>query len=282
MQANEQTIKDNAARARIICRTVHRILVGLNKLGKNTADTEVEGHIIHQLLAMFYGVLDLLGKLAESPSGTSPRRKPPRKKQKRAHPSWVTDVDTLSTQFSLCELFVLMFANLQAETAAHRAIMEGAMRCLLRRVGNSLRVFMFDSPFDEELEKDTSRPCTSTAEDRSPENYSAVEAEAPYLLWVFEKIMAIWQQKMRLARSNEKTVKLDDSKTELQNTMLLAVFPNDHRSFIESLREPLSTPGVDIDAGVIMVAKEDIRNYFKQEVNRLLGWDVLGKLIAWD
>ena len=277
-----QTIEDCAARAKIISRTFHRILVGWDKLGGNTADKGLEGHYIHQLLAIFYGVLDLLGKLAKSSRRISTQCKPPRKKQKRAQPSWVNNVDTLSTQYHLCELFVLMFASLQLEQAAHREIMEGTMRCLLLRVGNILRVFVFESPFDEESEEHTSRPSRSSAEDTELKNNSAMEAEAPYLLWIFEKVMVLWQKKMRSSSSNEEAIKLDDRKTELQSTMLLGVFPNDHRYFIKSLQEPLSVPGVDVDDGVIMVAKEDIRNYFKQEVNRLLGWDVLGKLIAWD
>ena len=271
MQANEVATKETAVMTTVICRTVQRILVGMDKLARIGAQEELEGHI-HPLLALFSGILDLLNKDAEFSSGTPKRRKPPRKKQKRSHPSWVSEVDNLSTQFSLCELFVSMFANLEAEKAVHRTIMEGTMRCLLHRVGKLLRAFVFDGPFGEDK---------ADAEDWGLDTARTMEAEAPYILWIFEKIMAFWRRKMRSSRSSNETINLGDRITKLQNTMLLAVFPSDHRSFVESLGEPLRTPGVGIDAGVVLVAEEDIRNHFKQEVNRLLGWNVLSKVIQW-
>ena len=294
-----QQLKDNASRIQVISRTWPLLLNGLDQLIARRVNNAAIDRVISAMIECFPPIIATILEHIELSIHTSIDNEPDRSctgtPGDTASSTSAIDLATKSTHYHLCRLYLLMMATLDIEESKHRVIMDSAMSFLLKLAGVVLEAFVFDiehSPF-------VHRPKLQLRDnpDREPGplvvSLTSMEAIAPYLIWVLERVLVLFR-KLRRTMAELETVPRtidrpfpaplrkryalsDRAKTRLQSTMLHAVFPNDTTSFEDRLREPSNSDSqVDIPP---IVATADVRGWFKRELWRILAWDVVAKSI---
>ena len=191
----------------------------------------------------------------------------------------------------LCELAKTMMKCLDVAIPSHTEVLEGCLFLLLKRVGEALKVFVFEDGIIQDLQVDAIR---STAAKETATNHQAVQAQAPCLIYLLEEAKSITltlnsqphstpiftelpQQSRTLSSTLSTTNLSNHAQIRLQHTLLTAVFGDQTRSDFQATFIPPDTP-----IGESMTAKfsectrgEGIRDWFKQEVWRIIGWDAL-------
>jgi len=176
----------------------------------------------------------------------------------------------------LCELEITMLRCLNLRNQEHAEVLQGFFCILCEKVGHGLKKFVFDSEYDGlSQELDSNRASTSHHE---REDDGAIEAQGPYLVWILE------QTKFILSRhdlSDDPDQSLSNTRNRLQNTLLKSVFGQEASiAFEPSLQAPPAPTDADIVG--LKLPHVELKNWFKHEVWRLLGWGVLRNHIQWD
>ena len=190
---------------------------------------------------------------------------------------------------ALCRLFVTMFASLDALEISHKDLIEGALYVLLTRAGSLLKMFVFDG---EQMGSEQAAPSISIHNQntsRPEELHMAMRNEARYIIWILERIMHLQAPLAatkladsgngnatsfnNLAPTSTQPLALE-AQIKFQNTLLKAVFGSDDTSFEERFRTPVN-PGLNLCKDIASVENGDVKNWYKQEIWRLIGWDIL-------
>lgn len=176
----------------------------------------------------------------------------------------------------LCELEITMLRCLNIGNQAHAKILQGFLCILCGKVGHGLRTFMFGSEYEGLLlESDGNEP--STNHDWREDN-EVIEAQGPYLVWILEQAEIILARHNLSENSNQP---LSRARERLQNTLLKSVFGQKASiTFEPSLQNRQTFTDSDI-VGLNLPPLES-KNWFKHEVWRIVGWDVLRNHIQWD
>ena len=189
-----------------------------------------------------------------------------------------------SNIFNLCKLTISMMRNLDTRKATHMKIMEGFIFLLFERIGKGLKRFVFESN-EETTSQDTT--CSSDADnplfpayDHSGAEEAATKAQAPYLIWILDRVQSFVSQPnsqtvSEAAEPNPSSNNLAAiARNKLQYTLLKSVFgdqaPEGYEGAIESPHAP-----VDAELQKLGNVKIEVEDWYKHEVWRLLGWDVL-------
>lgn len=192
----------------------------------------------------------------------------------------------------LCEFAIVLMAHLDTTKATHEEVMEGFLFFLMRRLGQGLKTFTIGNQADWGTEEDESQ---AAADNRGSETQEVMEAQAPCLIWIFEQAQALVSphqitQISKNARRRPSAASLKSLSTieqnRFQNTLLKAVF-GDRVS--AEYRPALTPPGSPLDngffgrlAGDLKERDIKVKDWFKYEVWRLVGWDCLRGKIQWD
>lgn len=159
----------------------------------------------------------------------------------------------------LCKLVITLLYNLDPAKSTHKNILEGYLYHLVTRVGKALESFTIGG-----------RPFGIQSFFTAASDAEAFEAQAPYLIWMLN---CTQQFSSRISLSTNAI----DARIRLQNTLFRAVFGDQANAIFEPALEPPQSPPdneimTDIDA---QTGAADIRDWFKSEVWRLIGFDVL-------
>lgn len=163
----------------------------------------------------------------------------------------------------LCKLAVSMLCCLDPTKSTHRKVLEDCLNLLVTRVGKVLESFTIGGrPYGIEWDAKSMANAASDAE--------AFEAQAPYLIWMLE-----CTQRFNLSASLATNAM--DARLRLQNTLLKALYGEQASdSFEPGLKPPEFPPDDEIMTNIDgHIGSADIRDWFKSEVWRLVGWDVL-------
>ncbi len=196
---------------------------------------------------------------------------------------------------TLCELTITMMRCLDVTIPSHMEVLEGFLFLLLKRVGQALKVFVFEDGILQDLEFDG---VGSTAPNGTATNHQVIEAQAPCLIYLLEQAQSFTLtlnfQPQAIPNSGElpqkpttpsstpsSTTLSNHAHIRLQHTLLTAVFGDQKRSDFQAAFTPPNAP-----IGENMTAKfseeiraEGVRDWFKQEVWRIIGWDALKRAI---
>jgi hypothetical protein len=192
----------------------------------------------------------------------------------------------------LCDFAIVLMAHLDITKATHEEVMEGFLFFLLQSLGRGLRSFTI-GPEDA---WGAAGPQSQAAAGGggSEEVEEVMEAQAPYLIWIFEQAQAFI--KPNQANQSSKTANRRPSATSrgslltieqhrLQNTMLKAVFGDgasaDYRPALTPPSSPLDDGFFGQLAGELEERDIGVKDWFKHEVWRIVGWDVLRGKIQW-
>ncbi|MCJ1379971.1 hypothetical protein MMC17_003074 [Xylographa soralifera] len=298
-----QQLKDNASRIQVISRTWPLLLKGLDQLVARRANNAAIDRVISAIIECFPPIIATILEHTELSIYTSIDIESDRSYTGRLGDNLTstsaTDLATKSTHYHLCRLYLLMMATLDIEESRHRVIMDSAMSFLLKLAGVVLEAFVFDIEHSPFVHRPKLLLRDKSDKEPGPLVVSSVsmEAIAPSLIWVLERALVLLRRLRRTlaeldtipaavdrplsAPVRKRYALSDQDKARLQSTMMHVVFPDDNTNFEDRLREPLDSD-IQIDIPIPIVATTDVRNWYKQELWRILAWDVVAKAIEWD
>ncbi|RMY44038.1 hypothetical protein D0865_10827 [Hortaea werneckii] len=290
-------------------RAVASLISGLTRLS-NTADgAEVQGRVTHAYVRMF---CKLIGALEEASSreitkplaGSEerPSTSKGKKKSEHAKPANLKDRPTLNalTVF-LCGILDL----LDPKVEAHGSLFEGFAYAVLNKLGSRLYTLIFGHARAPTLEAEIARANELDEVDdslqRSTPHRNEVELqqaklEAPYLIHLLARLMnaapahlgaiistKTGKPKQANNKGSMKGALAFTAKDRLQRTLVNCMFGFDGVDEQSPLRDCLKMPAApDTPLPMPKVKEAEVQEWFKEEVWKLLGWEVLSKEGAWE
>ena len=259
----------------------------------------MKGQIKHSLVDVFREIIDLINHaswtaITEIPS-LSHKKKPTSLPLKDV----VVSAESIlrnPERMILCRLFVTLFASLDTLKQSRNDLKEGAMYILLTRAGSILGTFVFGD--DQSGNRQTILNRSTQIEDNNGPTglLITMQTEARHIIWILERVMHLHglptARRLPNRTINAKTNKPPSKNSvptameplayqaqiKLQNTLLKAIFGNDNTTFEERFRAP-DDPGFDPGSDIAVVEEGNVKNWYKQEIWRLIGWDILQKSI---
>ncbi|KAI9879882.1 MAG: hypothetical protein M1830_006734 [Pleopsidium flavum] len=290
---------------RALGRTFAHLLQGYGKLNKTTESRGYQGQVIFSFVKLFGDILNNLHSVSVTKRQVQPEKlnrshipKANTEAPRNVEPE--TPDKTNDLGIHLCQLLVTMIATLEPAKPGHIDVLEGFFYLLLQRVGKILYVFVFDeeeSPIlaNRDNDEDRLRYHGIGANFQETLKRIAMQEEAKYLIWTLERAMGFVcrshsvsptakgsKGKVKDVSTTNKVMAPDKTniseraKMRLQNTLLKGIFGVDAKEFKEGLRMPTFAE-IDLDAAISTIPEDDTPEWFKQEVWRLLGWEILGQ-----
>jgi len=249
-------------------------------LDRTPAGKALQSKVVYSFIKLFRDLLDRIGDLAASHITQNTSKDAQNVSKLRATKpkiAFASAKDDKTTP-KLCRLLIIMAASLEASNPMHQNIIDGLLFFLLTRVGQLLSIFVFSN---DTITNPTATPIQAqnktTTSHLFQENFIQ-DSEAPHLIFLLTHLTSL------IARSTP-LVLVEKVKMTLQHTLLNAVFGAQTGEFVHALREPcFPSDNLDVDADVHTLASRDdgnVRDWYKHEIWRCLGWDVLTNHIAW-
>lgn len=290
-------------------RAVVSLISGLNRLS-NTADgAEVQGRVIYAYGRMFSELIEALGEASSreitkplAGSEERPSTSKGKKKSEHAKPANLKDRPTLNalTAF-ICGILDL----LDPKVEAHGSLFEGLAYAVLNKLGSRLYTLIFGHARAPTLEAEIARanepdevedPSQTSIPHRNEVELQQAKLEAPYLIHLLARLMnaapahlgAIISTKTgRPKQANNKGSMKGalalTAKDRLQRTLVHCMFGTEGVDDQSPLRDCLKMPAApDTPLPMPKVKEAEVQEWFKEEVWRLLGWEVLSKEGGWE
>ncbi|MCJ1343532.1 hypothetical protein MMC31_001727, partial [Peltigera leucophlebia] len=297
------------AKLKITVFTFPRLLESLRKIENSAEGPLFHGQVIHGCVEIFRDLLQHIctlsvvqadHKLALSLTHNSRNsltrigaRPEPLSQQTSNSP------EKSGSIWRLCNLLLNLASDLDTNRSSDNDIMEGLLYFLFSRVGAVLKIFVFENDYPEDFlgVPSSSSQLTAIYPDYEQDQMNA-KAQAAYLIHLLDRLMPFAREGSRnasqlssltLARSplgivQQKLAKIPSS--VLQDTLLHVIFgvSAEPADFSDALTPP--TPPEEIlrhdIADTLSGEGEEggVEDWFKREVWRIVGWDVLGGYIA--
>ena len=233
---------------------------------------------------------------------TATNKQPPSKaKAKQAKAPALKDHRVLNV---LTGFLCSVMDNLDSKDASHQALFEGFAFLILEKLGSRLYVIVFGHSRPALIEEDigasmqadeiedSERPTTTKLEELQ---LRAAKLEAPYLVHLLKCIMNAApahlgvnisnkssKAKQAASKGSSKGALTITAKERLQRTLVNCMFGteglDDNDPFMDCLRMP-ATSSVNIP--IPKVKEVDMQDWFKEEIWRLIGWDILSREGDW-
>jgi hypothetical protein len=271
-------------------------LLGLDKLFTESNGTGEVGSVVYEAIVLFESTIAKISTLAvqkaeeigeSNPKAKTARAKSRAPKQTQSPPSH----DHQATCQSLAHLAVTMLTTVDPSKEPQSQILEGCLCAFLDHLGSSLSLAVFsDDQSIEQREIFTGLLSPQGLQDMSNLDSGtatrAVQLEAPYLIYILDKVMAFVDGHQALMSSRSTSLfslSKDSSDTfakqireKLQNTLLKGVFGDDDETFRNSLQKPIGLEsGMDGDLPAQLGPAEQTPEWFTGEIWRILGWNIL-------
>ena len=311
-----QAIPEDAVEQRLtsIGRIFPHLLNHLHTLSQFSGSGNLCGKVVYEFINVFRVLFQQICDLAEADpkssqeaSKTRKRQYTGRNKQRTTSPSDRRPT-TSPIIMKFCKLAISMLFHLDPVKSTHRAILEGCFYLLLTRVGNVLRAFTIGGrPFGIHEDDATSGNISGPREKEQPKGSSVVnnaevsEAQAPYLIWMLSGALRLSSSTSLVPKpstiSHAGNGRPDmpqqdsrgndlygDARIRLQHTLVRAVFGEQFAANFESGLELPHIPPDDDFGNVLdqQLETRDVKDWFKNEVWRLIGWDVLRGDRSWE
>ena len=297
-----------------IARMFPHFLNHLHTLSQFSRSGNLCGQVVYDLLNLFRALFQHIYDLAVADAKSSKERPKTRKQQDTgrnkqcATGAFYKRPVTSPIIIKLCKLALSMLSHLDPVKSTHKAILEGCLFLLVTRAGEVLKDFTIGgrplgiheddatsrhNPHSREMRQLTTSGAASDAE--------ASEAQAPYLIWMLSRTLRLspntslatktattsYDDRGRpetAGQNSSRNTLYQDAHIRLQHTLVRAVFGEQFAANFEPALELPPVPsdnelGTDFDT---QNETADVRDWFKKEAWRLVGWDVLRGNIAWD
>ncbi|KAK0302837.1 hypothetical protein LTR01_008511 [Friedmanniomyces endolithicus] len=295
-------------------KVVVSLVVGLDRLSKATNGTEMQGQVVYAYVHMFVSLLGTLEEVSEfevveaqrktSMPAAAKRPTTSKKMVSSRLPKQPHIQDTPSLDAIACFLGGVI-DSLDENVYVHKHLYEGFAYVVLNKLGTRLYTSVFgDARGPTIADEITARAQPDGNQDAGGEptisapalKLEQVKMEAPYLVHLLTKVMAAAPRYLG-AITSDKTGKAKQSdnkgstngalalhaKDRLQRTLVNCIFGteglDDEDPFMDCLRMP-SMVG-QLHMPMPKVKEAEVQDWFKGEVWRLLGWEILGKDGHW-
>ena len=259
------------------------LVKALSKLEKEAGTGTSLGQAIYHIVSIFRKIIERIQRLSEEPASVTelPRRGTGKSKQ-----LWglaiATAFDQGDARAGLGRLFITLLVTWDTEMNHAKDVREGAMYLLLNRAGTVLKTFVFDVAV--QAWSQNSPPPISTSQGKAmDQKLLAIQLEAPYLVWILERALALVQKSPNKGSSvassldnNGDQHNLPGMQMQLQQTLLQGMFQDDTASFADRLREPILPSSVH-ELQIPMIDNGDIFDWYKRAIWRIVGWQELRK-----
>ncbi|KAK4910303.1 hypothetical protein LTR49_020984 [Elasticomyces elasticus] len=295
-------------------KAVVSLVVGINRLSHVTTGKNVQGQVMYSLVHMFASLLGTLEKASEFEAEKAARqanaaaavdKRPKSSKGKAvAQPKQPNLKDIPSLNLITCFLCGIIDV-LDPKVEIHTQLFEGFAYSTLDKLGARLYSSVFGHARGPSIEDEimaSNKP--DEIEDSGPNpspssvdmNTSQVKMEAPYLVHLLTKMMnaapthfgAIISNKTGKAKqpNNKGSMKgalAIHAKDRLQRTLVNCIFGTEGVDEEDPFMDCLKMPSLAGQQPLPMpkIREPEVQEWFKGEVWRLLGWEILGKEGGW-
>ena len=285
--------RDDVLRLRLIKAVFSKILQGLSVLQIAGADI-LNGRVTYHVVKVFSTLLDgtretcvVLGQDSDADMKANKGRK-----RRRLSKGETLELGSRPRHPTRpCHIFSELLFIVESDPHDYWQLRDGILFHVLTRAGALLKRVVFGEMQEHAASDDTEMANhNSLARDGDPRS---VALEAPTLIWLLRRVLVFHQ---RLKAKRERQVqpeniagpgtKLDDGVSEaalnkIQETLLKAVFPDDDDCFRQVFTAPEDLQS-EWEVALPTINQNEAPNWFKSEVWRLVGWDVLRDMVAWE
>ena len=279
------------------------VLVGLSKLTDNSDDQRLSSLVVCELADMFKTVLVAIESVARQ---TAQQRPSQVAESKRARDTTAAKIAKESVPArALAHLLIGLLGFLDKTDLLHQQIFDAFVYLLLERVGRRLFYCTFGRHRSSTVEGDVGPiPEPGFPEEATKRDIEALgtHLEVKALILVLERAMGLAPNHMNLqttsgGRGQKKlgrTLSLKNlpsasrarlspvAKDRLQRTLVACMYGDKiDDEFLDVLTKPMPSMRLGALQNVARVEDEDVEEWYKKEVWRLVGWDVLAKETGW-
>ncbi|KXT04616.1 hypothetical protein AC578_8652 [Pseudocercospora eumusae] len=188
--------------------------------------------------------------------------------------------------------------KLNANTEMHRSLYEGFAYCLLERLGDRLYTAVFGQRRGSTLEDEVMKGAAADSANNekaqllgnSDENdRKQMRLEAPYLIHLLNRLMLTAPEFLGSAKGRSSNAKSAtkhsltlSARESLQRTLVSCVFGVREEDDDDLFKDCLRMPNARLDSTPLPKIKEaNVQDWFKNELWKLLGWEILAKEGEW-
>ncbi|KAI7254091.1 NAD(P)-binding protein [Hortaea werneckii] len=290
-------------------RAVMSLISGLSRLSNAANGADVQGRLIYAYVRMFSSLIEALGEASSREiskplvgSEERPNTSKGKKKSENAKPANLKDRPTLNALTSfLCGILDL----LDPKVEAHGSLFEGFAYAVLNKLGSRLYTLVFEHARASTLEAEIAR--ANEPEEIVNSSQASVlqhdclelqqaKLEAPYLIHLLGRLMneapahlgaiistKTGKPKQANNKGSMKGALALTAKDRLQRTLVNCMFGTEGVDAQSPLLDCLKMPTAPSTPLSMPKVKEvEVQDWFKEEVWRLLGWEVLAKEGDWE
>ncbi|KAF1349343.1 hypothetical protein EJ07DRAFT_169408 [Lizonia empirigonia] len=296
--------KSNFALAMTICaRGFMSVLVGLGRMADHSDSQRLSNLVVCELADMFKTVLVAIESVAHKTAQQRPLQGAESKRAKD-----MANAKTMKESVparALAHLLIGLLGFLDKTNPLHQQLFDGFVYLLLERVGRRLFYCTFGRHRSHTVEGDVEPiPEPKSLEEITKRDTEALgtHLEVKALILVLERAMGLAPNHMnaQIASVNRnqnrvgRTLSLKNlpsasrarlspvAKDRLQRTLVTCMYGNKvDDEFLDVLTKPIPSMRLGSLQNVARVEDKDVEEWYKKEVWRLVGWDVLAKERGW-
>ncbi|KAF1938442.1 hypothetical protein EJ02DRAFT_446848 [Clathrospora elynae] len=299
----DQDKSDFAIALSVCARAFMSILVGTNKLTKSNPDKRLVSLIICELAEMFKLALQSIETSARHTAQAFLSQPPPPKKSKaKISP---TVVKESAPARAVAHLLISFLGFLEKTDVVHQKIFDGFTFILFERVGKRLYYYTFGRNRSTSVEGNIMalpEPKDAAGIAKQDADALGIRLEVKALVLILERAMGLAPNHMnpQTARSSKspnrpgRTLSVKSlptnsrarlsplAKDRLQRTLVACMYGNKPEDeFLDVLTKPVPAMRLGSLQNVAKIDDKDVEKWYKGEIWRLVGWDILARESGW-
>ncbi|KAH6881998.1 hypothetical protein BKA58DRAFT_11641 [Alternaria rosae] len=299
----DQDKSDFAIALSVCARAFMSLLVGTNKLMEANADTRLTSLIVCEVADMFKAALQSIELSARKTAQNFLSQPPsPKKTKTKTPPSIIKESPPAR---AVAHLLISFLGFLEKTDPVHQKIFDGFIFVLFERVGKRLYYFTFGQHRSTSIDGNIFPPLEprdETEETKQDADALGTRLEVKALVLILERAMGLAPNHMnpqnaRPGQTSNRPVRTLSIKTpatstrarlsslakdRLQRTLVACMYGNNtNDEFLDVLTKPLPAMRLSALQNVAKIDDKDVGTWYKEEIWRLVGWDVLARESAW-
>ena len=296
----DQDKSDFAIALSVCARAFMSILVGTNRLTESRADVRLASLIVCELADLFKTALQSIESSARDTAHIFLSQPPPPKKSKAKTPPGVPRESAPAR--AVAHLLISFLGFLEKTDTIHQKIFDGFAFILFERVGKRLYYFTFGQNRSTSVEGNIlplPEPKDATETTRRETGALATRLEVKALILILERAMGLAPNHMnpgpsKTANRATRTLSVKNlvttsrarlsplAKDRLQRTLVACIYGDKAEDeFLDVLTKPMPSMRLGTLQNVAKIDDKDVGGWYKEEVWRLVGWDILAREGGW-
>jgi hypothetical protein len=298
----DQDKSDFAIALSICARSFMSILVGANKLTKSDVDQRLASLVVCELADMFRVALSSIETSAQGTAQAFLSQPPPSKKGKA---KVLSSVKESVPARAVAHLLISFLGFLEKTDPVHQKIFDGFAFILFERVGKRLYYCTFGRNRSNNIESNIlpiPEPKNDAEIARRELDALALRLDIKALILILERAMGLAPNHMnsQAARPSKNPSRLERTlsvkslartsrarlsplaKERLQRTLVACMYGREgDDEFLDVLTKPVPSMRLGSLPNVAKIEDKDVESWYKEEVWRLVGWDILARENGW-